>query len=135
MPWPFNDQPLKPLFDDDFFPRFGMIPASFPRLDIEDKGNFLLITADVPGVEQKDIDIEAEEDRVIIQGKTEEEKEEKRKNFYRKERKSGGFYREVPLPVPVDPDKVTAKFKNGTLEISLPKKGGTKEKRVKINVK
>lgn len=108
---------------------------TFPRLDIEDKGDKLLVTADIPGVEQKDIQIEAEENLLIIHGKTEEKKEEKKNNFYRQERKTGSFYREVPLPCSIDPNKVVAKFKNGTIEIDLPKKSEQNEKRVKVILK
>jgi len=135
IPWSWGDQYLKNFFNEEIFPRFEGVSMTFPRLDIEDKGKELLIIADVPGVEQKDVNIEAEENRLIIHGKTEEKKEEKGKNYYRQERKSGSFYREVPLPASVDPHKVNAKFKNGTVEITLPKKGETKAKRVKVNVK
>lgn len=135
MPWSWGDQYLKNFFDEEFFPRFEGMSMTFPRLDVEDKGKILLITADVPGVDPKDIHVEAEENRLIIQGKTEEKKEEKKKNFYRQERKSGSFYREVSLPCCVEEKKVEAKSKNGTLEITLPKKKEKKEKRVKVNVK
>ena len=135
MPWSWGDQYLKNFFDEEFFPRFEGMSMTFPRLDMEDKGKELLIIADVPGVDQKDVHIEAEEDHLIIQGKTEEKKEEKKKNFYRQERKSGGFYREVLLPCCVDPKKVSAKFTNGTVEITLPKTKVEKVKRVKVNLK
>ena len=134
IPFGWGNQSLQNFFDDEFFPRFESMSMTFPRLDIEDKGEKLLITADIPGVNQDDIKIEAEEDRLIIQGKTEEEKEEKKKNFYRQERKSGSFYREVSLPCYVKPNDIKAKFKNGTLEVTLPKKEEVRGKRVRVNI-
>ena len=71
IPWSWGDQYLKNFFDEEFFPTLIGLSMTFPRLDIEDKGKELFITVDIPGVDQKNINIEAEEDKLIIQGKTE----------------------------------------------------------------
>lgn len=132
--WPWEEKSMKSFFNEPFFSGSDFFVPAFPKLDIEDKKDSIVIKADIPGVDQKDINIEAQEDCLVIQGKTEESKEEKSKNYYRQERKSGSFYREIPLPCAVDSKAVTASFKNGVLEVHLPKIDTKNEKRVKVQI-
>jgi len=100
-----------------------------PFIDVVDVDNELIVTADVPGVEKKDISIDVKGDMLEIRASRKEETEEKKKNYWRRERSYNRFYRTVRLPVPVDEKGAKATFKNGVLEIRLPK---VKEERKKV---
>lgn len=105
-----------------------------PNLDIwEDKDN-IYVEADLPGFEEKDINLKMRGDSLIISAKKESKKEEEKKNYYRCERFQGSFYREVELPTPVDPTRIKATYKRGVLKVELPKKEEEKEKEIKIEV-
>lgn len=105
-----------------------------PALDVwEDKEN-VYVETDLPGLNQKDISVKVKGEDLIIQGKKEEVKQEKKKLFARKERFSGSFYRAVTLPTLVDAKKVKAKYKNGVLSIALAKKETEVEKEIDIAV-
>lgn len=108
-----------------------------PHLDVEEDEKKFVVTAELPGMEEKDIHVELADNILALRGekKIERNEENKEKKFTRIERFSGSFYREVPLPVEVDESKVSADFKNGVLTIQLPKSApATKEaKRIQIN--
>jgi HSP20 family protein len=104
-----------------------------PSVDVHEENGNLVIKADLPGVKKEDVNIMATEDALTIQGKSQEEKEEKKEGYYRHERRSGSFARTLPLPVAVDADKAQASFKDGTITITLPKiDQATKAKKVAI---
>ncbi len=81
----------------------------------------MIVKAEVPGIDPKDIHISLQEQLLTIKGEKQEEREEKEQHFYRMERTYGAFTRSVRLPVTVDGSKVTATFKNGLLTVTLPK--------------
>jgi HSP20 family protein len=85
-----------------------------------ERGGKLVIRADLPGLTKKDVKVEIRDDTVCIQGERRQERESKGKGFYRSERSYGSFYREVPLPEGADPEKGTATFKDGVLEVTVP---------------
>jgi HSP20 family protein len=126
---------INKLFDFSF----GRIPAlreeTFsPSLDLwEDKDN-IYVEADLPGMEQKDINLKVRGDSLVISAKKEETKEEKKKGYLRRERIQGSFYRELGLPASVDANKIKANYKNGVLKVVLPKKEEEKEKEIVIDV-
>jgi HSP20 family protein len=123
----FFEQPLgKTIFEKGLF--------SAPSLDISEDKDSIYVEADVPGVEQKDINISLRKNFLCIQAKKEETKDRKEKNYHRLERVSRNFYREVFLPKTVDADKVKAVYKKGVLNLTLPKKEEEKEKEIKIDV-
>jgi len=137
-PWRALEQlqdEINRLFDFSF----GRLPQEretvyAPSVDVsEDKDN-IYVEADLPGLEQKDINISLRRDSLCISAKREEKKEEKRKNYHRVERVSRNFYREIALPSTVDTDKIKAVYKNGVLKVTLPKKEEEKEKEIKIEV-
>ncbi len=105
-----------------------------PAIDITDTGENLVIKAEVPGFDKKNINISLTNDTITISGKTQEEKEEKKAHYLYKERVSGSFTRSFTLPVPVDRNKVKATCKDGILEIVLPKAEEAKAKEIKIDV-
>ena len=106
----------------------------FPAVDIYDNKNNLVIKADIPGMTQKDIDVSVEDDVLRIKGEKKNEHEEKKDNFYRLERAYGYFERSFALPANVDATKVKAAYKDGVLELTLPKKEEAKPKQIKVDV-
>ncbi len=127
---------------DEFFAEvapsrfFGNGHDSFmPSVDIKEKGNEFIVTAELPGMDAEDVDISISEDVLTLRGEKKEEREEKEGNYYRRECAYGSFHRDIPLPAEVDPDKAQAEFKRGVLTIRLPKKPEAQRKAKKIQVK
>lgn len=102
------------------------------RVDMYDDGQNIVIKADIPGVEQKDIEISIKDRFLTIKGKREIKEEEKDKNYYKVERWYGEFQRTLQLPASVNIDQAKAVFKDGVLTITLPKAESEKEKKIKI---
>ncbi len=128
------------LFQDSWGPGMarneeGMPSASFvPPVDIyEDEGN-IVVKAEVPGIDPKDIDVRVENNTLTIRGERKLEKEEKEENFHRVERRYGSFYRAFTLPNTVEGDKCEANYDNGVLEIRLAKRAEAKPKQIKVNI-
>lgn len=126
---------------DNFFRGFDMEPFESrlggfsPRIDVTEDGNEIRISAELPGMDEKDIDLSIQNNMLTIKGEKKEEKEDKGKDYYRMERSYGSFVRTIPLPVEVDTDKVEAKFKKGVLSITLPKTAKAVAETKKISVK
>jgi HSP20 family protein len=106
-----------------------------PRVDVSETDKEIKVSAELPGMEEKDIDVSLTRDTLTIKGEKKEEKEESGKDYYRMERSYGSFTRSIPLPVEVDTDKVEATFKKGILDITLPKTAKAIEETKKIAVK
>jgi HSP20 family protein len=123
---------------DDFFdadtwrPHMGR--SGYPKVDIHETDKDVVATADIPGIDPKNINIDVNDDMFTISGKIEEEKEEKDKKCLYQERFFGEFSRSFSLPTRVDSEHVTAKFKNGTLSVHMPKMSATKTKKVNIEI-
>jgi HSP20 family protein len=92
-----------------------------PSMDISETKDSLVAKVEVPGMEQKDIQISLQENLLTIKGEKKQEKEEKDERYHRVERSYGSFIRSIRLPVAVDASKVVASFKNGLLTVTLPK--------------
>jgi HSP20 family protein len=105
------------------------------KMNVAETGNEIEVTADVPGMEPKDIKVELREGILSIKGEKQAEKDDKGKDYHLVERSYGSFERSVMLPADVDADKVNASFDKGVLTIKLPKKPGSAEKIRKIEVK
>jgi HSP20 family protein len=115
------------------FPEFT---GSFmPRLDVTEDAKAFTVTAELPGMSEKEIDLSLSGDTLTIRGEKKEEKEEKNKSYYYSERFYGTFMRSIPLPRQVETDKVSASFKKGVLTITLPKAAAAMESTKKIDVK
>jgi HSP20 family protein len=91
-----------------------------PALDVFEKDGKLQINAELPGMQEKDIEIEVTDDTLTISGEKRDEREVKEDNYYRSERSYGSFRRQVGLPAGADTDKVDATFKDGVLKIAIP---------------
>jgi len=103
-----------------------------PAVDIYETANELVLTAEIPGIEEKDIEIKIEDNTLSLKGERKFEKETKEENFHRIERSYGSFYRAFTLPNSVDTEHIQATHDNGVLRIVMPKKQELKPKTVKI---
>lgn len=109
--------------------------AWLPTVNVSDNNECVRVTADLPGLERKDVTVALEEERLVLSGSRSEEKEEKGRNWYRRERSSGEFRREIPLPCEIDVTKSTATMQHGVLTVDLVKKPNGVQKRRVIEVK
>lgn len=122
---------------DGFFSGFGesRIAEDFrPRVDVKETDKEISVTAELPGVDEKDVEISLAGDVLTIKGEKKAEKEEKSEERYHFERSYGAFRRSFSLPCEVDADKATAAYKKGVLTITLPKTAAA-AKSTKIEVK
>jgi HSP20 family protein len=105
-----------------------------PAVDMIDRPDEVVVRADLPGLEQKDVDVTIQEGILTIRGERKAEREEKKEeeDYYYSERTFGTFIRTMPLPPGVDPEKVKATFKNGILEVHLQKTKESKSKKIEI---
>lgn len=107
-------------------------PGWAPAVDMIDQKDELLLRADLPGLDEKDIEVTMQDGTITIRGERKEEKEEKKEDYYCCERSYGAFARTLMLPMNIDPDKVKATFSKGVLEIHLPKAKEAKGKKVEV---
>lgn len=129
---------------DDFFGDFALQPwkgwynleSDFvPRLDVAETEREITITAELPGMEQKDIEVSLADGLLTLRGEKKQSAEEKKEGFYHSECSYGSFSRSVTLPAEVDADKADASYANGVLKIHLPKTEPEQAKAKKIEVK
>jgi HSP20 family protein len=111
--------------------------ASVPRVDVSESENEYEVTAELPGIDEKDVEVTLADNVLTIRGekKVEREEKDKDKNYYMSERSFGSFRRAVPLPTEVDEGGVEANFKNGVLTVRLPKSPQAQAKTRRIEVK
>ena len=112
----------------------GRAAAMAPSIDVSETESEFKIDADLPGVDEKDVDVVISDNVLTIKGEKKAEKEEKKKDFHLVERSYGSFSRSLTLPFAADPNKAKATFKNGVLSISLPKPPEVKAKAKKIAI-
>ncbi|MGC1422531.1 MAG: Hsp20/alpha crystallin family protein [Terracidiphilus sp.] len=109
--------------------------ASFvPAVDIYEDAKKVVLKLEVPGMEEKDLDIRVENNTLTVKGERKLEKDEKEENFHRIERRYGSFYRAFTLPSTVDPENVQASYNAGVLKLELNKKPEAQPKQIKVNV-
>jgi HSP20 family protein len=105
-----------------------------PPVDVYEDEHNIALKIEVPGIDEKDIDVRVENNTLTVHGERKFEKEEKEENFRRVERHYGSFTRSFTLPSTVDPEQVTATYDKGVLKIRLAKKAEAKPKQIKVNV-
>lgn len=103
-----------------------------PRVDVEETDKEILVKADLPGVDPKNVEITVENGVLMVRGEKKEEKEEKKKNYHRTERFMGTFYRAIQLPPSADADKVNATSANGVVTVTIPKKPEAQPKKITV---
>ncbi|HEY7536266.1 MAG TPA: Hsp20/alpha crystallin family protein [Thermodesulfobacteriota bacterium] len=133
------------LFEEPFLPRMWRkfpslrklkeLEGISPSVDMFDKKDEIVVKAEIPGIEKEDINISISDNTLTIKGETKKEEEVKEEDYYYAERSYGSFARTLSLPAKVNADKVKASFKNGILEVHLPKAEESKPKEVKVEVK
>ena len=137
---PLGDR-LNQLFSQPFGPLWRLAGAAeqaltagsfVPAVDIYEDEHNIILTAETPGIDEKDLDISLENNVLTVSGERKMENQEKQDNFHRIERSYGRFTRSFNLPPTVDPDNVKAEFNNGLLKITLPKREEAKPKQIKI---
>jgi len=105
-----------------------------PAVDVYEDEHSVTLKIEVPGIEEKDIDVRIENNTLTVHGERKIEKEEKEENYRRVERQYGSFTRTFTLPTTVDAEKVQADYDRGVLKVTLPKKAEAKPKQIKVNV-
>ncbi len=109
--------------------------AATPAVNIIESDKAYEITAELPGMDEKNIEVKVVNGNLLIKGEKQEEKEEKKKDYYLHERQFGSFERCFEVPEGVDADKIEASFKKGVLTVTLPKKPEAQKPEKKIEVK
>ncbi len=119
---------------------FGTQPQTMdefwrPAIDIEENNGNLMVRAEIPGMNKENIKVSVKEDMLKISGERKQENETKEKTFHRIERSYGKFERIIRLPSEVDADKVKASYKEGVLNVTLPKPESMKPKQIDVEIK
>jgi HSP20 family protein len=122
---------MEPFFSSPFPAResFGKM---MPAVDVSETEQAVLVNAELPGLGAEDVELHVENNYLVLRGEKKEEREEKKKNAVHRECSYGRFSRSIPLPTEVQSDKVTAKFKNGVLKVTLPKSEKARTRRISI---
>jgi HSP20 family protein len=110
---------------------WGKVPA----VDVADTPKGYEITAELPGLDEKNIEVKVADGTLTIKGEKKDEREEKKKDYYLSERHYGSFQRSFAVPEGVDAEKIEANFKNGVLTVTLPKTPEAQSKEKKIEIK
>lgn len=106
-----------------------------PRVEVKENPNEIRVSVELPGIDDKELDISLSDNFLTIKGEKREEKEENTRGYYRIERAYGSFHREIPFPCEIDKDKAEATFKRGVLNVILPKTANSERRIKKITVK
>jgi HSP20 family protein len=141
---PFDQ--MERWFEDIFRRPFSLVgPSGWPRMrmsevevsptvDVFEEGDEVVVKAELPGIKKEDIDVNLTDDTVTISGEKKKEDKVEKKGYYRMERSYGSFSRSLRMPAEVQSDKAKAKFKDGVLEIRVPKTEEARKKEKKITV-
>ncbi len=122
------------LFDIEPFWRGELSFGKAPAVDIAEREKEYEITAELPGLDENTVEVKFADGMLTIKGEKQEEKEEKKKDYYLSERRFGSFQRSFQVPEGVDPDKITATVKNGVLTVILPKSPEAQNREKKIAI-
>lgn len=114
----------------------GKLANNFmPAVDMYETKTDIVVEAPLAGINPKDVEVQVEQGMLTIKGETKREREVEEKNYYRKETRSGSFFRTVPLPVAVKEDAIDAEFADGVLKITCPKAEQKQSKKIAVKVK
>ena len=129
--------PARDLFYD-FFEDWGF-PSLFseekswvPAFDVVEDEKAFVVTAEIPGIDMKDLDVSLSDGILTVKGEKKNEEEEKRENYHRIERRYGSFHRSFRIPGEIDTDKLDATYKDGILKLVMPKGEASKPKKIKV---
>lgn len=113
------------MMSEDMFSRFPSSFPTVPAIDLQDSGDNYLLKVDIPGVEESEITVTSENGKLTIKAKSHKEEQEKRKDFLKQERFEGMYMRTMTLPDDADAQKLKSEYKDGVLQITIPKKSKT----------
>ncbi len=130
---------VEPFGEDDMFSRTpsvigGQTKAFMPAINMYENDNDLVIETPLAGVKPENVEVSVQNGVLTIKGKNQSEHVIEEKNYYRKEVRSGEFYRDIPLPTQVLENKVSAEFEDGLLKIVCPKVEATDTKKISVKV-
>jgi len=130
------DRMMERFFDRRTFPRWPerAMEIAAPAVDLYDEKDEIVVKAELPGMDKENIEVNLSDHHLTITGEKKKEEEVKEENYYRSERTYGKFLRTLELPAEVHADKVKAAFKDGILEVRLPKTEAAKAKDIKVKV-
>jgi HSP20 family protein len=140
---PFDDlaslrESMEKLFEEFYTrrpERGGRTPVVWqPAIEAYETDGDVVIRAELPGIDPKQVEISVTEDTLTLKGEARTEHEEKKRNYYRRELRYGAFVRSIALPSGAQGDKASASYRNGILEIKVPKSERAKPKTVKVEV-
>ena len=129
----FLGRRLRPFWPERWWPATGM-EITTPSVDLYEEKDDIVVKVELPGMEKDNIEVNLTDDRLTIKGEKKKEEEIKKENYYRSERSYGSFIRTLELPRDVQADKIKAVFKNGVLEVRLPKTEEAKKKETKVKI-
>jgi len=129
----FFGRRFRPWWPDRWF-RTDEMEVRAPVVDVFEDKNDIVVKAELPGLDKDNIEVNLTDNTLTIKGEKKKEEEVKEENYYRCERAYGSFVRSVELPKAVHADKVKASFKNGILEVRVPKTEEAKAKEIKVKV-
>jgi HSP20 family protein len=129
---------INSLFDRGLFPSLSLnddmsLGNWRPVVDIYENDDTLVVKAELPGVDKKDIRVDLKDGVLTLSGERSHEKEVKEENYYRKERAWGSFHRSFNVPADIDPDKIKAEFKDGILKVEIPRPEEKKPKKIAVH--
>ncbi|HYE35139.1 Hsp20/alpha crystallin family protein [Methylocaldum sp.] len=123
---------MLPFFGRGLPERESLFGGRMPRVDVVDREQELLVRAELPGVSKENLDVSLQDNSLTIRATAQREDKEEKGQFYRRELSRGEFQRTIRLPCPVEGDKTKASFKDGVLELIVPKVAGSKRKSIKV---
>jgi HSP20 family protein len=129
----FFDRRMRPWWPERWLRTEGF-STNVPALDVFEEKDELVVKAELPGIEKDNVEVNLTDHTLTIKGEKKKEEEVKEEKYYRSERSYGSFVRTLQLPADVQSDKVKASFKNGVLEVRLPKTEEAKGKEIKVKV-
>ncbi len=129
----FNQSPFGTLQHEiDRLLGNGSLPSLMPNIDVTENDKEIEVSAELPGLERKDVDISIEDGTLTIRGEKKLEEEKKDQNYHLTERSYGSFYRELLLPRGVDPSSVRATMSKGVLKVTIPRPAHSETKKIEV---
>lgn len=128
---------INSLFDDDFFPAStGLFDRSYsPSIDLVENADDFILTCELPGIAQNDIDVQVADMVLTIKGDKKESDEDSDRKWFKRESWYGSFQRTISLPAGVDAERITGEMENGVLRLILPKQEEVKPRQIAVKVK
>jgi HSP20 family protein len=127
-------RPFPSLFGRDRWLPIRPLSMQMPSLDVYEEKDTVVVKAELPGMKKEDVEVSLTGETLTIKGEKKEDKEVKEDDYYRRERSYGSFLRTVALPCEVKSDEIKASFKDGVLEIRMPKTEEAKKKSITVKI-